>query len=175
MRFGKSYEVFKVWVFIEVLKFACVGNVTKMNMMNSILPVLLLLVSMIVLQCTGYHLSDTFPKLRLIVSSIGTFNYDLACLLCDLFLLIVLMITLAKISFFVSQIKNADLCGNFLVSDDLTSLFTNISLQKTIDITINLIVNHNPNLIITKKQLFLFATSQTYFLLKVNFIIKLIE
>ena len=28
--------------------------------------------------------SDTFPKLRPIVSSIGTFNYDLTCLLCDL-------------------------------------------------------------------------------------------
>ena len=28
--------------------------------------------------------SDTFPKLCPIVSSIGTFNYDLAHLLCDL-------------------------------------------------------------------------------------------
>ena len=79
------------------------------------------------------------------------------------------MITLAKIVFFVSQIKNAHLPGNFLVSDDLTSLFTNISLQETIDIAINLIFNHNPDLIITKKQLFLFATSQTYFLFKGQF------
>ena len=79
------------------------------------------------------------------------------------------MITLAKIIFFVSQIKNAHLSGNFLVSDDLTSVFTNISLQETIDIAINLIFNHNPDLIITKKQLFLFATSQTYFLFKGQF------
>ena len=28
--------------------------------------------------------SDSFPKLRLIISSIGTFNYNLACFLCDL-------------------------------------------------------------------------------------------
>ena len=28
--------------------------------------------------------SDSFPKLRPIVSSIGTFNYNLACFLCDL-------------------------------------------------------------------------------------------
>ena len=28
--------------------------------------------------------SDTFPKLRPIVSSLGTFNYDLARFLCDL-------------------------------------------------------------------------------------------
>ena len=43
---------------------------------------------------------------------------------------------------------------------------TNIPLQETIDIAINLIFNHNPNLDITKKELkkpFLFATSQTHF------------
>ena len=78
------------------------------------------------------------------------------------------MITLAKILFFfVSQIKNAILSRKFLVSYDVTSLFTNISLQETIDITINLIFNHNPYLNITKKELkklFLFATSQTHFI-----------
>ena len=41
------------------------------------------------------------------------------------------------------------------------------TMQETIDIAINLIFNHNPNLKITKnklKKLFLFATSQTHFL-----------
>ena len=68
---------------------------------------------------------------------------------------------------FVSQIKNTNLSGRFLVSYDVTSLFTNIPLQETIDIAINLIFNHNPNLNITKKdlkKLFLFATSQTHFI-----------
>ena len=65
---------------------------------------------------------------------------------------------------FVSQIKNANLSGKFLISYDVTSLFTNIPLQETIDIAINLIFNHNPNLNITEKGLFLFATSQTPFL-----------
>ena len=68
---------------------------------------------------------------------------------------------------FVSQIKNANYCRKFLVSFDVTSLFTNIPLQETIDIAINLILNHNPNLNITKKELkklFLFATSQTHFI-----------
>ena len=54
----------------------------------------------------------------------------------------------------------------------ITSLFTNIPLQKTIDITINLIFNHNPNLNITRKELkklFLFATSQTHFIFNSNF------
>ena len=53
-----------------------------------------------------------------------------------------------------------------LVLYDVTSLFTNIPLQETIDIAINLIFNHNPNLNITRKELkklFLFATSQTHF------------
>ena len=56
------------------------------------------------------------------------------------------------------------LSKKFLVSYYVTSLFTNIPLQETIDIAINLIFNHNPNLNITKKELFLFATSQTHFL-----------
>ena len=78
--------------------------------------------------------------------------------------------TLAKILTFsfVSQIKNANLSKKFLVSYDVTSLFTNIPLQENIVIGINLIFifNHNPNLNITKKELkklFLFATSQTHF------------
>ena len=36
---------------------------------------------------------------------------------------------------------------------DVTSLFTNIPFQETIDIAINLIFNHNPNLNITRKEL----------------------
>ena len=47
---------------------------------------------------------------------------------------------------FVSQIKNANISKKFLVSYDVTSLFTNIPLQETIDIAINIILNHNPNL-----------------------------
>ena len=85
-----------------------------------------------------------------------------------------LRITLANISF-VFQIKNANLSRIFLVCYDVTSLSTNISLQETIDIAINLTFNHNDNLNITKKELkklFLFATSQT---LAIGFIIKLME
>ena len=92
----------------------------------------------------------SFPKLFPIVSSISTFDYS------------------CKDTFsFVFQIKNANLCKKFLVSCDVTSLFTNIRLQETIDIAINLIFNHNPNLNITRKELkklFLFATSQTHFI-----------
>ena len=61
-------------------------------------------------------------------------------------------------------LKNANLSKRFLVSYDVTSIFTNIPLQETTDIAINIIFSHNPNLNITKKELkklFLFATSQT--------------
>ena len=98
--------------------------------------------------------SDSFPKLRPIVSSIGTFNYNLARFLCDLLSPLVPNDYSCKDTFsFVSQIKNANLSKKFFVTHDVTSLFTNISLPETIDIAINLIFNHNPNLNITKKKL----------------------
>ena len=55
---------------------------------------------------------------------------------------------------------------------DVTSLFTNIPLQETIHKAINLILNHNPKLNITSKELkklFLFATSQTHFIFNSKF------
>ena len=123
--------------------------------------------------------SDSFPKLRPIISSIDTFNYILARFLCDLLSPLVPndYYSCTYTFSFVSQIKNANLSKKFLVSYDVTSLFTNIPLQETIDIAINLIFNHNPNLNITKKELkklFLFATSQILFL-TVSFITKLME
>ena len=117
--------------------------------------------------------SDSFPKLRPIVSSIGTFTYNLARFLCDLVSPLVPNDYSCKDTFsFVSQIKNANLSKKFLVFYDVTSLFTNISLQETIDIAINLIFNHNPNLNITRKELkklFLFATSKTHFIFNSKF------
>ena len=118
--------------------------------------------------------SDSFPKLRPIVLSIGTFIYNLVCFLCDLLPRLVPNDYFCKYTFsFVFEIKNAVLSKKLLVSYDITSLFTNISIQETIDIEINLIFNHNPNLKITRKKLqklFFFATSQTHFILKVYFL-----
>ena len=70
------------------------------------------------------------------------------------------MITLAKI-LFLFFLKLKKISKKFLVPYDVINLFTNIPLQETIDIAINLIFNPNPNLNITKKELkklFLFAT-----------------
>ena len=75
------------------------------------------------------------------------------------------MITLAKILFLL----NAALSGKFLVSYDVTSLFTNIPLQEIIDKSH---FQQDPNLNITKKELkkkFFFATSQTHFLFNGKF------
>ena len=112
--------------------------------------------------------SDSFPKLCPNVSSIGTFNYNLAHFLCDLLSPLDPNDYSCKDTFtFVSQIKNANLSKKFLVSYNATSLFTNIPLQETIDIALNLIFNHNPHLSITRKELeklLLFATSQPRFI-----------
>ena len=117
--------------------------------------------------------SDSFPKLRPIVSSIGTFNYNLARFLCDLLSPLVPNDYSCKDTFsFVSQIKNANISKKFLVSYDVTILFTNIPLQQTIDIAINLIFNHNPNLNITKNNLKDFSfcpISQSHFIFKGKF------
>ena len=76
--------------------------------------------------------SDSFPKLHLIASSIGTFNYNLAHFICDLLSHLVPDDYSCKDTFsFVSQIKNANLSQKFLVSYDVTSLFINIPFQET--------------------------------------------
>ena len=86
--------------------------------------------------------------------SISTFNYDLAPFLCDLLSPLAPDDYSCKDTFsLVSQIKNANLSSKFLASFNVTSFFTNIPLQKTIDVAINLIFNHNLNLSITEKEL----------------------
>ena len=99
--------------------------------------------------------------------------YDLARFFCDLLSPVVPDDYSCKDNFsFVSQIKNANLSGKFLVSYSVTILIANIPLQETINTAINLIFNHNQNLNMTKKdlkKLFLFATLQTHFLFNGTF------
>ena len=92
--------------------------------------------------------SVSFFKLRPIVLYIGTFNCNLTCFLCDLLSLLVPNDYPCKDIFsFVSQIKNASFSKKCIVFYHVTSVFTNIPLQETIDIDINLIFNHSPNLL----------------------------
>ena len=63
----------------------------------------------------GFTFSDLFPKIRPIVSSIGTFNSNLARFLCDLFSRLVLHDYSRKNTFsFASQIKMQIFPKNFL-------------------------------------------------------------
>ena len=59
-----------------------------------------------------------------------------------------------------------------MVSYDVTSLFTNIPLNETIDLAIDLIFQDNPGIKISRgdlKELFRFATCQSHFLFDGNF------
>ena len=135
---------------------------TKMNVINCILLVLLLLVSIVFLKWASLPL---VIKLVRLFYSIGTLNYDVSRFFRNLLSPVAPDDYSCKDNFyFVSQIKNEILSGKFLVSYDVPRLFTNIPLQETIDRAINLIFNHSSNLSITRKKLFLFSTSQTHFL-----------
>ena len=148
-------------------------------MINRVLLVLQLLVSMALLKCTNFSLvinSLNFVRLfHLQVLLVMTFPV----LLVIFFHLQFLMITLENIIlsfFFVSQIKNANISRKCLVSYDVTSIFTNILLQETIDLAISLTFNQNLNINIIKKELFSFLLHHRIILfLTVNLIITLME
>ena len=74
-------------------------------------------------------------------------NMVLVILLLDFLLPLVANDYSCKDTFsFVSEMKNANLSKKFLVSYYLTSHFTNIPLQETTHIAINLSFNHNLNI-----------------------------
>ena len=65
-----------------------------------------------------YPSSDSFPKLRPILSSICTFDYNYACFLCHFLSLLVPNDYSYKDTFyFVSQIKNANFSKKFSLWD----------------------------------------------------------
>ena len=68
---------------------------------------------------------------------------------------------------FLNELKEQKIEGKFNISFDVCSLFTNIPLNETIDLAVNLIFNTEQNLKITKcelRELFVFATSKTNFI-----------
>ena len=59
-----------------------------------------------------------------------------------------------------------------MVSFDVTSLFTNVPLQETINIAIDHIFEHQPDIKISRSdlnKLFLYATAQTHFIFNNDF------
>ena len=110
----------------------------------------------------------TVPPFRPIVSSIGTYNYKLAKYLCNLLAPVIPMNHCSKDTFtFVEEIKQVRFNNSFMVSFDVESLFTNVPLDETIDMAVNLLFDNYPEMKITKpelKQLFEYSTKNTHFL-----------
>ena len=88
------------------------------------------------------------PSFRPIVSSIGNFN-DLSRFLCDMLTPFILIDYCIQDSFsFVKEVQEVSVSNYFMVSYDVCSLFTNIPLNETIDLAVDIIFDNNHN---TKK------------------------
>ena len=113
---------------------------------------------------------NSTPPFRPIVSSIGTYNYNLAKYLCNLLSPHIPTEHCATDTFtFVQDIQPLSMFGKFMVSFDVESLFTNIPLEECIDLAVNYISEGDPDLKLSKsdlRSLFTVATAQTHFLFK---------
>ena len=96
--------------------------------------------------------SDVF-SLRPTISSIGTYNYDLAKFITELFDPVIPKEHWAKDSFsFCEEIQQVSNNDNFLVSYDVCSLFISIPVQETIEVAVELMFENNPQLKVTKRE-----------------------
>ena len=88
------------------------------------------------------------------MSSIGTYNYNLAKYLCDLLSPHTPTEHCATDTYtFVQDIQSLSMFGKFMVSFDVESLFTNIPLEECIDLAVNYISEGNPDLKLTESEL----------------------
>ena len=117
--------------------------------------------------------ADDQLKVRPIVSCINSFNYGLSGYLAKLLNPLIPKDHCADDTFsFLSDIKRIRNEDFYMVSYDVTSLFTNIPLNETINLATDLIFENNPEIKISKndlKELFRFATSESHFLFDGNF------
>ena len=106
------------------------------------------------------------PPLRPIVSSINSYNYNLASYSCALLTPFIPTAYCTKDSFtFIKDIQEVSTQDSFMVSYDVCSLFTNIPLSETIDIAVKLILENKEDLKFSENELtklFRFATAQTH-------------
>ena len=107
-------------------------------------------------------------SLRPLVSSVNTFNYQLATNLCNLLQAHLPDAFAISDSFsFVEVLYTVDFSGKFIVYFDMVSLFTNIPLEESIELVVPNITERNPFLKLSRTdltKLFSVATSQTNFL-----------
>ena len=118
-------------------------------------------------------MSISLPNFRPIVSSIGTYNYNLSEYLCELLSPNLPNEFCTKDTFtFVEELKEVSINDNFLVSYDVNSLSTNILVKETFKLTVDLIKTSYPTLKISTDNLtkpFKFATCETHFLFNGTF------
>ena len=104
------------------------------------------------------------PSFRPIVSSIGSFNYNLSTFLCDMLTPFILIDYCTQDSFsFVKEVQEVSVLDYFMVSYDVCSLFTN----ETIDLAVDIIFDNNKSMNITNPQLkklfFCYISNSFYF------------
>ena len=91
---------------------------------------------------------------RLIVSSIGSFNYNLSRFLFDMLTPFILTDYCTLDSFsYVKEDQEVSVSHYFMVSYDVFSMSTNIPLNETIDLAVDIIFDNNQKMNITKPQL----------------------
>ena len=109
-----------------------------------------------------------FPSFRPIISSLGTFNYALASHLGSILKdLLPSEYSCSDTFNFVQELRETDISDKFTISFDVTSLFTNVPLEETLNLAVETIFEHRTDLKISKKELlelFRFCTSKTNFL-----------
>ena len=94
------------------------------------------------------------PSFRPIVSSIGSFNYNLSRFLYDMLTPFIPTDCCTQDSFsFVKEVQEVSVSDHFMVSYDVCSLFTNIPLNEAIDLAVDIIFDNNKSMNITKSQL----------------------
>ena len=114
-----------------------------------------------------HKMFDSVPAFRPILSSTRTYNYQLAKFLGKLLDDVIPNDHSTKDTFsFVEEPKKVSVTNKYMVSYDVTSLFTIIPLEETINLATDLLLEAKPDLKISRKdsqKLFEFATSQTNF------------
>ena len=117
--------------------------------------------------------ANSTTPFRPIVSSIGTYNYNLAKYLCHLLTPHIPADYCATDTFtFVQDIQSLSISRKFMVSFDVESLFTNIPLEECIDLAVNYISDGSPDIKLNKSELrslFIGVTAQTHFIFNGSF------
>ena len=116
-----------------------------------------------------HKIFESVPPFRPMLSSIGTYNYQLLKFLGNLLDDVIPNDHSAKDIFsFAEELTTVSVTKKYIVSYDVTSLLTNIPLEETIYLTIDLLFKAKLDLKISRielKKLFQFARSQTNFFL----------